>query len=146
MPAQTAPAVEEAQVHELVERRVAAVRAKNVDALLFSYAPDIVMFNLAPPLLATGTDRHGLETWLASFQGPIGYELRDLRVTVGVGVAFSHSLNRLSGTRTDGQQVDMWSRATVCYRKLGNQWLVVHEHNSVPFDMETGRALVDLQP
>lgn len=25
-------------------------------------------------------------------------------------------------------------------------WLITHDHESVPFDAQTGRALIDLQP
>jgi hypothetical protein len=31
-------------------------------------------------------------------------------------------------------------------RKIDGQWKVVHEHVSVPFDMETGKAMLDLKP
>jgi ketosteroid isomerase-like protein len=39
-----------------------------------------------------------------------------------------------------------WMRATVCYRKLHGKWMVVHEHWSAPSDIESGKALLDLQP
>ena len=61
-------------------------------------------------------------------------------------VFFSHSLNRVSGTRTDGKEIDMYWRATVCYRKIDGKWVVTHEHNSVPFDPESGRASLDFKP
>ncbi|MGO4813113.1 nuclear transport factor 2 family protein [Cupriavidus sp. 2MCAB6] len=31
-----------------------------------------------------------------------------------------------------GAPQEAWVRATVCFRKIGGQWLVVHEHASVP--------------
>jgi len=37
-------------------------------------------------------------------------------------------------------------RATVCYRKIDGKWMIVHEHFSVPFDMETLKASLDLKP
>jgi ketosteroid isomerase-like protein len=40
----------------------------------------------------------------------------------------------------------MWWRATVCCRKVDGPWMVVHEHASAPFDAETGRASLDLEP
>jgi ketosteroid isomerase-like protein len=40
----------------------------------------------------------------------------------------------------------MWVRFTVCLRKIDGHWMVTHEHASVPFDVETGRASVDLAP
>lgn len=72
--------------------------------------------------------------------------MRDLRIATNGDVAFSHSLNHVSGTKTDGRKLDMWWRATVCYRKIGNQRVVTHEHNSVPFNPDTGKTSLDLQP
>jgi ketosteroid isomerase-like protein len=37
-------------------------------------------------------------------------------------------------------------RATVCYRKIYGSWMVTHEHNSVPFDPQTGKASLNLEP
>jgi ketosteroid isomerase-like protein len=37
-------------------------------------------------------------------------------------------------------------RGTIGYRKTDGTWLVVHEHWSAPFDIESGKALFDLQP
>jgi ketosteroid isomerase-like protein len=61
-------------------------------------------------------------------------------------VAFCHFLNGVQGTTTAGKQVDMWWRATACCRKSDSKWTIVHEHDSVPFDMETGKASIDLKP
>jgi ketosteroid isomerase-like protein len=40
----------------------------------------------------------------------------------------------------------MWLRSTVCYRKIDGRWLVTHQHSSVPFDGETGKASLQLEP
>jgi ketosteroid isomerase-like protein len=63
-----------------------------------------------------------------------------------VDVAFSHSLNRVRATTPGGEKLDMWWRATACYRKLDGQWRVTDEHASVPFDAQSGRASLDLEP
>jgi ketosteroid isomerase-like protein len=46
----------------------------------------------------------------------------------------------------DGEINDVWVRATVCFRKIDGHWKVTHEHMSVPYDMETSKASVDLKP
>jgi len=113
------------------------------------YASDVLTFDIVPPLQYLGTDayRKNYEEWFASWQGPIGYEISDLGITAGDGVAFSHSLNRISGKRTNGEDTDVWVRATACYRKINDKWLITHEHVSVPFYMDgSDRAAVDLRP
>ena len=61
-------------------------------------------------------------------------------------MAFAHSLNRLSGTLKNGNRSGFWVRATFCFRKIDGDWLVAHDHVSVPLDVETGRAVLDLEP
>lgn len=138
----------EAEISALIEDNVKAVRAKDVDRATSDYAPDVRLFDLINPLQSIGSDalRKRLEEWFSSFQGPIGYEMRDLNITTGDDVAFCHSLNQVKGTKTDGQEIEMWWRATVCYRKIDGKWLVTHGHSSVPFDMESGKASLTLKP
>ncbi|HYT58414.1 MAG TPA: nuclear transport factor 2 family protein [Verrucomicrobiae bacterium] len=91
--------------------------------------------------------RKSWEEWLPTFRGPVGYEIRDLSITAGDDVAFCHSLNRISGTRANGEKTDTWVRATVCYHKIDGTWMVTHEHFSVPFYMDGSfKAAVDLKP
>jgi len=148
MTIETSRAGDEARIRERIEGWARAVRAKDVDAVMSHYTRGIVSFDLAPPLQHSGAAvRRGWEEWFPTFRGPIGYEIRELRIAVGDDVAFSHSINRISGTRTSGEDTDVWVRATVCYRKTDGEWMVAHEHVSVPFYMDGSyRAAVDLKP
>jgi hypothetical protein len=42
--------------------------------------------------------------------------------------------------------IGMWVRMATCYCKIDGKWMVTHEHQSVPFDAESGKALLDLKP
>ena len=81
--------------------------------------------------------RKRLAAWFASFRGPIGYELRDLSITAGDDVAFGHSLNRVSATTTDGRKLDMWWRATICYRRIDGAWMVASDDACLPVASST---------
>ena len=146
MTAGNGKATAEAEIRALIEDQAKAIRAKDVDGSVASYAADVLLFDVVNPLQSTGSDaaRARLAEWFASFRGPIGYELRDLSIAAGDEVAFCHSLNR--ATTTGGQKLDMWWRATVCYRRIDGAWMVTHEHASVPFDVASGRASLDLEP
>lgn len=146
MTTENSKATDEAQIRGLLDGRVKAIREKDVGAVLSEYAPDVVIFNLAPPLQINGTDKDGIEKWFSGYQGAITYEVRGLNISTGVDVAFCYYLYRSSGTATDGREVDMWVRATLCFRKIEGKWLITHEHNSEPFDMQTFKALLDLKP
>ncbi len=144
----TSKAIDEAQLRQLLDGWVKAVHTKNINKIMSYYTPDILLFDLAPPLEYRGADayRKNWEEWLPSFQGPVGYEIRDLSITTSDDVAFCHSLNRISGTRTNGEETDVWVRATNGFRKIDGKWMITHEHVSVPFDMETYKASLNLKP
>lgn len=139
----------EAQIRQVIALWTKALRAKDIDGLMSQYAPDMLLFDLAPPLAYRGADayRKNWEEWLPTFQGPVGYEIRDLSITAGDDVAFSHSLNRISGKRTNGEETDVWVRATFGFRKISGEWMIAHEHLSVPYEMEPPyKASLNLKP
>ena len=148
MPSATVKALDEVQIRKLMDDRVKAVRTKDVNASTSNLAPDVLSFDVVNPLQRIGADssRKRAEEWFSSFQGPVGYEIRHLIITTGEDVAFSHGLSHVSATRIDGGQLDMWWRTTVCFRKTDGKWMVTHEHNSVPFDVESGKASLGLKP
>jgi uncharacterized protein (TIGR02246 family) len=143
-----AAAVDERQIRALIDDLAHAIRAKDVDALIIHYTPDVLAFDLLPPLHYSGADaiRKRVSKWFSSFQSSIGFEMRNLKVVSGEDVAFCHSLNGVSGTDKAGAKIDMWWRATNCFRKIDGKWFVAHAHSSEPFDMQSGKALVDLKP
>jgi uncharacterized protein (TIGR02246 family) len=138
----------ETEIRQLIDGFQRAIRAKDLSAVLSVYAPDIVSFDLVPPMQHVGIAayRRPWEATFASFDGQIGYEVSDLHITAADDLAFSHSLNQMSGITTSGQPISMWVRWTACYRKLDGRWLITHEQVSVPIDMDSGRALLDLEP
>jgi uncharacterized protein (TIGR02246 family) len=141
-------ASDERQIRALMDNLANAIRVKDVNAVMAYYASDVLTFDLLSPLQYEGADaiRERVSAWFSSFQGSIGFEIRNLNVTTGDDVAFCHSLNGSSGTSTDGVKIDMWWRATNCFRKVDGKWLVVHGHSSEPFDVKSGKALLDLKP
>jgi ketosteroid isomerase-like protein len=82
----------------------------------------------------------------AVYAGSIVYEVRELNVTTAGELAFVHSVNHVKGTLSNGHNGDVWLRWTACFRRIDGVWLVVHDHVSVPADLEHGQALRNLTP
>ncbi len=139
---------DEAEIQRLLDDGIRSLHDKNIEGVMSLYAQKIVSFDIVPPLRYLGADafRKAWEEVFASFQGPIGYELHDLHITVGDEVAFTYSLNRISGTLNNGQKTDLWLRWIACFRKIDGKWQIVHHKNSVPVDLSHGKAVLDLKP
>ncbi|WP_157770709.1 YybH family protein [Pyrinomonas methylaliphatogenes] len=86
------------------------------------------------------------ETFLGMFDGPITFEISDLKVTTGEDVAFSHSIQHFAGKLKNGSPLDVTVRVTDGYRRVGGKWLIAHEHVSVPVDLETGKGDLSSKP
>lgn len=144
----TQRALDEADIRARVDTLVAALHAMDLEGVMALYAPQIVSFDLGPPLRSVGAaaKRNNWVEAFAGFQPPLGYEMRDLAITVGDDVAFGYSLNRISGTLRNGQRTELWLRWTACFRKIDGAWLIVHDQVSVPADFASGRAVLDLAP
>ncbi|MFE6510844.1 YybH family protein [Nocardioides sp. NPDC057767] len=141
-------AVDEAAIRGRIERIIEGLRAKDLDILREPYAPDVVSFDVEPPLQHVGIEAK-LASWARVFEvfGTVDYELRDLTLTVGDDVAFGYAFGRLSGTMKNGvATTGMWVRVTYGLRKIDGTWVIAHDQVSVPLDILSGKGMVDLEP
>jgi uncharacterized protein (TIGR02246 family) len=124
----------DAEIRQRLDTLVQAIRDKDIEALMSHYAPDVVVYDVMPPLAVPGADayRKNFERWFASMQGPIEYDISDLRVSMSDSHAFSHCLGHVQGMRVGEGKADYWVRVTTCFQKANGQWLVGHEHVSMP--------------
>jgi ketosteroid isomerase-like protein len=124
----------DSSVRDRLESLAQAIRQKDIDTLMTHYAPDVVVYDVMPPLSVQGLDdyRKSFERWFASIRGPIDYEMSDLRISMSESHAFCHCVSHVRGTRTTGEPADYWVRVTTCLQKANGQWLVGHEHVSKP--------------
>jgi PhnB protein len=138
------------QIRALLNDRAAAITARDAHRAVALYSPEVISFSLAPPLCYAGDevrDPAGIESWFRTWAGPIGYDIGDPVIEAGDEVAFCHGLTHMTGTKTDGERVDMWFRCTVGLRRTAAAWRITHEHDSTPFYMDgSGRAATDLKP
>ena len=128
---------DDTSVRDRVASLTQAIRDKDIDYLMTHYAPDVVAYDVTPPLavLSAADYRKKFEQWFASMRGPIDYEMDDLRISMSESHAFCHCVSHVRGTRTDGEKADYWVRVTTCFQKANGQWLVGHEHVSMPVIM-----------
>jgi hypothetical protein len=72
----------EASIREFVGSLAQAIRSKDIDSLMAHYAPDVVVYDVRPPLAVqcAADYRKNFERWFASMPGPLEYEMSDLRI------------------------------------------------------------------
>jgi len=139
---------DEAAIHRWVDRWAKAFRAHDLDGIMALYAPEVVAYDVVPPLQFSGREayRKDYSEFLAQYDGPIDLEIRELRILVDGNLAYAAGLERIGGVLKDGQRSDVWVRFTSIFRRRGGRWLDIHDHVSVPADFGTGKAVLDLKP
>ena len=137
----------EALIRRRVEDYAKAISAKDIDRVMSFFAPEMVSFDLEPPLRYVGADkkRRRWEEGFAAYSS-IAYEVRELSVTTHGELTIVHGLNHFKGTLVSGHTTDMWVRWTACFRRIEGVWLIVHDHVSVPVDLKHGQAHLKLTP
>jgi ketosteroid isomerase-like protein len=125
---------DEVAVRDLIEAWADSVRRKDYDGILRSHAADFVMFDVPPPFKSVGLDAYR-KTWDLFFSwssDPIPFEILEMDITAGADVAFAFATMRCEGPGVDGKPEALDFRLTIVLRKIDAQWMIAHEHHSVP--------------
>jgi uncharacterized protein (TIGR02246 family) len=146
-PAAGTKAQDQADIRALEDRFLTAFKAKDINAIMACYVPDqsLIVFDAVPPRQYTGAPayRKDFEDFFAAYPGPFDGTLSDLDITVGGDVAYGHSIQHASLTDKAGKKLEVTVRVTDGYRKINGQWLISHEHVSVPVDLATLKPDLD---
>ena len=71
------------------------------------------------------------------FQGEIKVFRRNINIFSRDGLAFLHCYSKLDHASGVATPEIPWCRTTLCFQKMAGEWLVAHQHISVPVDFET---------
>ena len=121
------------QVRQLVENWAQAVRNRDLPTILTHHSEDIVMYDVPKPFQSTGIDAYR-DTWdtFFAFTKPGVFEIQELTVVAENRVAFCFA-TMICENKSDGNDYDTLAfRLTVGLQKINNQWMIVHEHHSIP--------------
>ena len=147
---QNSSSAAEQQINALLTNWQKAFEAKDVNGVMAMYAPGdaLTAFDVVPPLQYKGADayRKDYADFFAQFDGPPHLEFGDGHMEISGDLAVAYGLERITGKLKGGQPVDMWLRYTSTFKRIGGQWRDIHDHISVPVDLGTGKASLDLKP
>lgn len=125
---------DEIAIRKLIDDWSAAARRKDYDGVLTRHSRDILMFDVPGPFQSEGIEAYR-KTWDLFFgwrSRPPKFDFSDIRVTAGADVAFVTAHGKCFDQDDSGQPVELDFRLTMGLRKIGDEWIVEHEHHSVP--------------
>lgn len=125
---------DEGQIRGQVLNWAAAVRRRDMEAILSNHAQDVLLFDVPPPLRSKGIDAYR-QSWELFFRWAADYNVFDvseLEVTASDTVAFCHGIIHCAGRNADSSSSELRVRLTIGLRKVDGRWVVTHEHHSEP--------------
>ena len=126
----------ESQITAIVEAWADAVRRHDLSGILAHHDKEIVMFDVPPPLQSRGMDEYR-KTWDLFFRyhkPSQAFDVEELAITAGEDVAFAVAIIRCGSGTSSGpaEQSGFPFRLTIGLRKIDGNWVITHEHHSVP--------------
>ena len=125
---------DELAIRNLVENWASAVRRKDLSGILRNHSESMLMFDVPPPVQSKGIEAYE-KSWDLFFSwshDPVVFDIGEMNITAGNDVAFVTAVMRCAGTEANGDDIELDFRLTVGLRKIDDQWIVVHEHHSIP--------------
>lgn len=121
------------EIEKIISEWAQAVRNEDLAGIRAHHALDVLMFDVPPPFLSRGLDAY-METWKIFYPSqarPITFYFEQIEVTAGEDVAFATAIGTC-GYIELGKRIDLKFRLTMGFQKRANQWLIIHEHHSIP--------------
>jgi uncharacterized protein (TIGR02246 family) len=125
---------DETEIRKLINDWSAAARRRDYDGVLKRHSRNILMFDVPGPFQSEGIDayRKSWDLFFGWMSEQPKFEISDLRITAGSDVAFATAHGKCFGPDDTGNPAELDFRLTMGLRKIGGEWVVEHEHHSVP--------------
>jgi ketosteroid isomerase-like protein len=118
----------ENEVRNVIDSWMKAVSMGDRKAILAHHSNDVLMFDFPNEVRGLKAYDRTWDFFYKNQRGPIKFSPREMEVIAGDNVAFASCLMHCDGTSAG--PLDF--RLTIGLRKVDNDWIIVHEHHSVP--------------
>jgi ketosteroid isomerase-like protein len=110
----------------------------NAGELTRAYVDQAEIFDIGSQFTGREKYREFWQSCFAYFGSSPKVSRRRLKIYASGELAFIHCYSKICGSNMPKPEEQPWCRTTVCLRKVGAEWSVVHEHISMPIDFEKG--------
>jgi len=129
---------------QILDAYAAAAYARDVEAMLALYHPQVTVYDMWETWLYHGRDawRGMVEGWFAGLGDErVQVTFQETHHTVTPDLALVHTIVTYAGLSASGERLRaMNNRLTLTLTREGDQWLILHEHSSAPAHFETGKV------
>ncbi len=128
---------------ELIEREHQCLAAPTIDTAMecFDSGDALVLYDANTPREFDGT-KAARANFAPAYEDTknLRQEISNEHAETAGKLAFTYGIVHMTGTDKSGKPVDLTWRSTNIWRKENGKWKIIHEHNSFPVDMASGKA------
>lgn len=128
---------------DFLDAYTAAYEALDVDAFLSLYSDDVRVFDVAEPAEYPNKSAWSAQVtgWFGSLAGSAECEFDDVHIIESEELAVITTHVEYQGTVAgeedeETQEMEIDARATFVLQKFDEEWLVIHEHTSIPVEFD----------
>ncbi|ODG92718.1 hypothetical protein BED47_18760 [Gottfriedia luciferensis] len=140
------------KVQDVLENYKSAVYEKDVERFINMYAPDIHIYDCWENWECKGISswKEDVEDWFNGLRVDgvlLKVDFNDLLVDENSNLAFLHCAVTFAAHHEEsGEKLrQITNRFTYGLKKVNESWVIVHQHSSLPIDMETGKGSFNLK-
>lgn len=136
-------------VQDVLENYQSAVYEQDLEKFLSAYAPNVHIYDCWENWEYDGVDKWSnfIKKWFNGMkeEGVLSKaEFGDLLIEENENVAFVHCKVTYADYNQSGEKLrQLANRFTFGLKKEQSSWYIVHEHSSLPINMETGKGIFD---
>jgi ketosteroid isomerase-like protein len=123
----------ETQIRALIENWAKAVRNRDVNAILDFHSENFVMYDVPEPFQSVGLDAYR-KTWDIFFKytKPGVFDIHEMKIVSADDVAFAYGSMQCADKTDREDYIPLDFRITIGLEKIKGQWMILHEHHSIP--------------
>ncbi|MDP4083126.1 MAG: nuclear transport factor 2 family protein [Bacillota bacterium] len=139
------------KVQDVIENYKSAVYEQDVEKFVSTYATNIQVYDCWEDWECKGISKwkEAVNGWFKGLKEEgvqLKVELNDLVIEENAGLAFIHSNVSFIAYNGSGEKLrQMTNRFTFGLKKQNNSWKIIHQHSSLPINMETGKGIFNLK-
>ncbi len=136
----------EQPILQMLDLYKTAVNAKDVNAFVSLYDPNIVVFDMWGEWSYKGVEawRKMVTDWFGSLGSEsVVVEMDNTNIIADHDMAMVHSFITFKGISAEGKELRaMNNRFTWVLKNREGVWKILHEHSSAPIDFETSKVML----
>jgi uncharacterized protein (TIGR02246 family) len=123
----------ETQIRALIENWAKAVRNRDIHAILAFHSENFVMYDVPEPFQSVGLDAYR-KTWDIFFKytKPGVFDIHEMKIVSADDVAFAYGRMQCADKTDREDYIPLDFRITIGLEKIKGQWMILHEHHSIP--------------